>query len=77
MDWDDCDEIARALQEKYPNAAISALDMDNSDLTKKVRSLRGFKDKNEPEKIHLSCIRNEWISLRMPETFHVNDSAYM
>jgi hypothetical protein len=66
------------LQKKYPNAAISALDMSKQDLTEKVRSLPGFIGGKEPnDERDLKFIRNEWTSLRMPETFYVNDSAYM
>jgi hypothetical protein len=62
----------------YPNVPISALDMDKAALIKKVLSLPGFTGGKEPEKKeYLKWIRNEWVSIRMPETFYVNDSAYL
>ena len=78
MDWDDWYEIAEALEKKYPNVRISALDMSKSELIEKVLSLPGFIGKKEPEnKDCVKWIRNQWVSERMPKTHYVNDSAYI
>lgn len=78
MDWEDWHEIAKALEEKYPDASISGLDMSNSELIEKVLSLPGFIGEKEPEdELDVKFIREEWVSIRMPETFYVNDSAYV
>ena len=79
MDWNDYTEIAEMLQELYPNTSIDALSLSNEDLKKMIVSLPGFTgDENDPDAdFHRKFIRSEWVSIRMPETFHLPDSAYL
>ena len=79
MDWTDYTDIAEKLDELYPDTRIDALSLSNDELIKMIVSLPDFTgDKNETKAdLHRKFIRNEWVSIRMPETFHINDSAYL
>jgi len=79
MDWDDYTEIAEALQKRYPKKSIDALSLSDKKLKKMIFSLKDFKgDKNNPDiDLDIKFILDEWVSIRMPETFHVPDSAYI
>ena len=79
MDWEDYTEIAEKLNELYPNVSIDALSLSSDDLKKMIVSLPDFEgDKNASDAdFHRKFIRNKWISIRMPETFYINDSAYI
>jgi len=77
MNWLNYTEIAKKLDELYPNSPIDALTLSNDDLKKMIVSLPGFNgDKNDPEAdFHRKFIRNEWVSIRIPETYHNTKAA--
>jgi len=79
MDWEDYTEIAEKLDELCPNEPIDAISLSNDKLKKMIVSLPGFTgDKNAPDAdLDMKFIRGEWVSVRMPETFCVDDSAYV
>ncbi|MCL2187013.1 MAG: Fe-S cluster assembly protein IscX [Treponema sp.] len=79
MNWDDYTEIAEMLEAQYPTSPVDALSLSKDDLIKMIVSLPGFTgDKNDPEAgFNAKFIRNEWVSIRMPPTYHENDSAYL
>ena len=79
MDWKDYRKIAEKLNKLYPNSRIDSLALSNGNLEKMIVSLPDFTgDTNVSNCDFLKrCIRREWISIRIPETFHVPDSAYI
>jgi FeS assembly protein IscX len=79
MNWEDYLDIAEMLESLYPTERIDALSLSNDKLKEMIVSLPGFEgDKNDPDAdLHRKFIRNEWVSVRMPATYHVNDSAYL
>jgi FeS assembly protein IscX len=79
MDWENYTEIAEKLNELYPNTSIDSNSLSNDELIKMIVSLPDFVgDKNATDAdFHRKFIRSRWISVRMPETFYVNDSAYL
>ena len=76
MDWKDYTEIAKKLNERYPKVPLA---LSRRDLKKMIVSLPDFTgDENDPESdFHVRFIRGTWISIRMPQTDHINDSAYI
>ena len=79
MDWEDYTEIAEKLNELYPNVSIDGLSLSNDKLKKMITALPDFKGDNDDSDadFHRKFIRSAWVSVRMPPTFHVNDSAYL
>ena len=72
MNWNNYTEIAKKLDEVYPNSRVDALSLSNDDLKKMIVSLPGFTgDINDPDAdLHRKFIRNEWVDLRIPKTEH-------
>jgi len=72
MNWNNYAEIAKKLDEVYPNSRIDALSLSNEELKKMIVSLPGFTgDENDPDAdLHRKFIRNEWVDLRIPKTEH-------
>ncbi|MCL2187046.1 MAG: Fe-S cluster assembly protein IscX [Treponema sp.] len=60
LTWDDTDEIARALWEKYPN--IPAVALSCKKIREKVIALENFKDTPHPSSdVYLTAIQRKWI----------------
>jgi len=76
MDWKDYKEIAEKLNEHYPNARIDSLALSNEDLKKMIVYFTGDTNASNSD-FHCRCIRREWISIKISETFHVPDSAHI
>jgi len=72
MNWNNYTEIAKKLDEVYPNSRVDALALSNDELKKMIVSLPGFTgDENDPEAdLHRKFIRNEWVDIRIPKTYH-------
>ena len=78
MDWKDSDEIAAALNKKYPRISGDAFTTPKEKLIEMVLSLPDFVgEKTPPDKYYLSFIRNRWISLQQPSYNLVNDSPFI
>jgi len=62
LTWDDTDNIARKLLNKYPD--IAPFIQSEEDIREKVIDLEGFKDAPQPKRdIYLFDIRRKWIIL--------------
>ena len=60
--WEDTDEIAKTLSEKYPDTPPVVLSKDK--LREKVIALEGFNDASQPRNdIYITAIRSSWIML--------------
>ncbi|MCL2186840.1 MAG: Fe-S cluster assembly protein IscX [Treponema sp.] len=60
LTWNDTDEIARALWEKYPN--IPAVALSNEEIREKVIALDNFNDTPHPRyDVYLASIQRKWI----------------
>ena len=79
MLWEDYSGLAKALETRYPNSPIDALSLPRDKLIEMIVSLPCFyDDKNAPDAdYHAKFIRSAWVSVRMPETYYINDSAYI
>ena len=79
MNWEDYIEIAEMLEAIYPNSPVDAISLSKSELKEMIISLPGFiNDADEAEAdYHAKFIRNAWVDIRIPKTYHVNDSAYL
>ena len=79
MNWLNYAEIAKKLDEVYPNSRVDAYSLSNEDLIKMIISLPDFKgDKNDHDiEQHRKFIRNEWVDIRMPSssTYYNNTKA--
>ena len=71
MNWNNYAEIAKKLDEVYPNSRVDALSLSNEELKKMIVSLPGFTgDENDPDvDLHRKFIRNEWVDIRIPKTY--------
>jgi FeS assembly protein IscX len=60
LTWDDSEEIAQALWEKYPN--IPAVALDDEEIREKVIALDNFNDTPYPKySVYLAGIQRSWI----------------
>lgn len=63
--WKDYCDIADALNEAYPDMALT--DMPDGELVRLVKSLPDFADDAEPDETVLSAIWNRWVYVAYPE----------
>lgn len=63
--WKDYVEIADALNEAYPDKALT--DMPDDELISLVRSLDDFEDESEPNEVVLGAIWNRWVFVAYPD----------
>ena len=79
MNWNNYAEIAKKLDEVYPNSRVDALSLSNEELKKMIVSLPGFTGGiNDPDiDLHRKFIRNEWVDIRMPRssTYYIDTKA--
>jgi len=62
LKWDDCEEIAKELSEKYPDLPPVAL--SDESIRQKVITLEKFKDSPHPsDNDYLAGIQDSWIAL--------------
>lgn len=63
--WKDYCDIADALNEVYPDMALT--DMPNEELIRLVKSLPEFADDADPDETVLGAIWNRWVYVAYPE----------
>ena len=63
--WKDYCEIADALNEAYPDQALT--DMKDEELIRLVKTLSDFDDPSDPDETVLGAIWNRWVYVAYPE----------